>query len=142
MNESTCVVRRPGGTGWSVVYVRQNNDPKTLWAIWNSGKEPVKISGTIDTNDCTAEDTCSLKPVPGVTVTAKGNDGSGSDTSNADGEYSITVPQGTYTVTPTLQHSASAACSCNPEFVPNSGRSSRRSIIRTQLPRHQSMRRE
>ena len=64
-NESTCDVDvSPGSTQWAVVYVRQNNDDKTLWAIWNSGKKkhaslavkvtPDVASGSIGVGDTTA----------------------------------------------------------------------------------------
>ena len=65
VNESTCDVSvAPGSSAWAVVYVRQNNDPKTLWAIWNSGKKkhaslavkvtPGVASGSISVGDSMA----------------------------------------------------------------------------------------
>src|SRR5579872_4686892 len=48
-NTSTCVVNvAPGSSQWAIVMVRQNNDPATIWAIWNSGKKGgATISGYV-----------------------------------------------------------------------------------------------
>ena len=45
VNQSTCdVIVPPGGTAWVPIYVRQNNDPPTIYLIFNSG-QPLKKGG-------------------------------------------------------------------------------------------------
>ena len=92
----------PGSREWTVVYVRQNNDFKTLYAIWNSGKTGYELSGKVLATACSlTAPTCSSRPspAPGVTVTASGVGGSSAMT-NDMGKYSITLPEGKYEVTP------------------------------------------
>ena len=93
-NDTRCIVKvARRSSSWAVVYVRQNNDAKQLWAIWNSGRRKYKISGNI-------EAICHCGALGGITVKANGGDGSGSDESDAHGHYSIEVPEGNYTVKP------------------------------------------
>ncbi len=93
VNESVCEVRVAQSLPiWSVVYVRQNNDDKILWAIWNSGHPAHKIKGTVDAHEC--GDTCKVVPLRGVSVTASGPSGSAGATTDAQGHYVITVPKG------------------------------------------------
>ena len=102
-NTTTCDVRvAPGASTWASVYVRQNNDPALIFLIWNSGKTGYELSGKILADACKAgAKSCSFKPTPavGIVVTARGA-GSGSSTTNNDGAYSMTLPEGSYTVTP------------------------------------------
>lgn len=93
-NATRCIVKVPRrASKWAVVYVRQNNEDKQLWAIWNSGRRAYRISGNIAA-------TCRCGALGGITVRASGSDGSGSDESDAHGDYSIKVPEGDYKVMP------------------------------------------
>ena len=98
-NTSTCDVKvPPGSTRWTVVYVRQNNDPATLWAIWNSGKTgAATISGYVRDREA--------QGVSGVTIDAYGTGGGsrgqrGSAVSGGAGFYTMEVAAGSYKVIP------------------------------------------
>ena len=68
------------------------------------GPEPKKpesaIDGIVQSVSGCETGSCSLKPQAGVSVDAAGSSGSGSATTGSDGSYSIAVPEGVYTVTP------------------------------------------
>ncbi|MGZ4306410.1 MAG: hypothetical protein ACXVSL_16280 [Solirubrobacteraceae bacterium] len=103
VNQSVCEVRVSRSLPfWAPVYVRQNNDDKILWAIWNSGHPAVTISGTVDAKEC--GDVCRVVPLRGATVTANGPHGSGSASTDAQGHYKMTVSKGRgYRVTAKLR---------------------------------------
>jgi hypothetical protein len=71
-NTTTCDVKVPKGSGWTPVYVRQNNGPKLLYALWGGppagtyGATAGSLGGTISgyVTDATH------RGVSGVTVTA------------------------------------------------------------------------
>jgi hypothetical protein len=101
-NQTSCVVTvTPGAATWAVVYVRQNNDPKTLWALWRKGGPDVTLSGTVRKHECEKDSSpCALTvgPADGVGVTLQGPHGTKETTTNNDGTYSFTVEKGTYTI--------------------------------------------
>ncbi len=77
-----------------------NADQSGTWTATSTGFE---LSGTVSSQDCTS--TCPATPqgVPGITVEVASNDGGGISTSavsDADGDWSVDVPSGGYTVTP------------------------------------------
>jgi hypothetical protein len=96
-NQSFCDVRVAPGSGWVPVYVRQDNDFATLYAIYNTGQ---KGDGTISgyVTDKTGAG------VSGVTVDAYGEGDShgqsGAAVSGDQGYYSMEVDKGTYKVIP------------------------------------------
>jgi hypothetical protein len=96
-NQSVCDVRVAPGSGWVPVYVRQDNDPATLYAIYNTGQ---KGEGTIYgyVTDKTGAG------VPGVAVDAYGEGKtrghSGAAVSGDQGYYAMEVDRGTYKVIP------------------------------------------
>jgi hypothetical protein len=98
-NTSTCEVRVEKGSGWAVVYVRQNTEPKLLYALW-PGLPGGIISGTV--TDILGDG------VPGVTVTAAGP-GGGSATTDYSGFYTMDVTAGNYTVTAGAQYDPASA---------------------------------
>ncbi len=95
VNTATCDVRFAkgwGGAGWNVVYVRQNTEPKILYALWN-GEPGGTISGYVLDED--------QQGVPGATVSASGASGGGSSPVDAPtGFYAINVKAGHYRVAP------------------------------------------
>jgi len=101
-NTTSCEVQiTPGADFWVPVVVNQNDFPKALFLLWTPAGAHT-ISGKITVRDCS--DTCKLSPVPGVTVNAKGPDGSGSATTGSNGTYEISVPHGNgYEVTPSFK---------------------------------------
>ncbi|HEX4520045.1 MAG TPA: hypothetical protein VH063_10745 [Gaiellaceae bacterium] len=102
-NQSTCEVNvPPGSTQWTVVYVRQNNDSPTLYAIWNSGKSGYVLGGEVLQVPCGLEaKQCKGKPAPaaGILIRASGTS-QGAAYTDAKGVYSMKLPEGHYTVTP------------------------------------------
>ncbi len=96
-NQSFCDVRVAPGSGWVPVYVRQDNDYATLYAIYNTGQ---KGDGTIYgyVTDKTGAG------VPGVAVDAYGegetHGHSGAAVSGDGGYYAMEVDKGTYKVIP------------------------------------------
>jgi hypothetical protein len=80
-----------------------NKDQSGTWTATTTG---FTISGTLSSTNCAA--TCSTTPstptpVPDVAVDVTSDDGGGvstSDTSDDDGDWSVDVPAGGYTVTP------------------------------------------
>ena len=94
VNTATCDVRFAkgwGGAGWNVVYVRQNTEPKILYALW-AGVRGGTISGyVLDEYQ---------QGVPGATVTAQGPGGGSSPVDATSGFYSINVKAGHYRVAP------------------------------------------
>jgi len=61
------------------------------------------IEGRIQLESGCSPGPCALKPLRGATVNASGSSGSGSASTGANGTYSIKLPAGTYTVTPTYK---------------------------------------
>lgn len=103
-NTTTCKVKiAPGSTDWVPVIVNQNDYPQAFWLLWTPAN-PASIEGKVVSDS-------DHKPVSGVTVTAKGSKGGGSDTTGQDGTYEIDVSRGDYTVTPS---------SSDAEFTPKS----------------------
>lgn len=92
-NQTVCVVVvPPGSTQWVPVYVRQNNDPKLLYALWNpnctvadqlAGTCPFHISGNVYDKD-------SGKAVKGATVRAA-CPGGGTTKTDSEGYYEFTL---------------------------------------------------
>jgi hypothetical protein len=71
-------------------------------AAGGCGAEDYTVSGTLTRKTCTA-DGCTSDPASGVTVAVTSNDGGGISTSgvsDAEGDWSVDVPDGGYTVTP------------------------------------------
>jgi hypothetical protein len=111
VNTTTCSVAvNPGGPAWTPVLVTQNDFPVAFWLLWEPDGGEHTISGKITASDCGDDDKCSLKPLPGVAVSAKGA-GSGSATTGADGSYSMSVPKGDYSVTAKLDGATFAPAS-------------------------------
>jgi hypothetical protein len=103
-NDTQCIVKVPKRmASWAVVYVRQNNDPKQLWAIWNSGRREFEVSGTIKTS-CVGHSRCSASarvPIADVPVTLRGATTERART-DVGGRWSVSVPDGTYVASPGL----------------------------------------
>ena len=78
----------------------------TLYKGPEKKKPESAIDGTVEAVSGCGTGTCSLNPQAGVSISASGSSGSGSATTGADGSYSITIPQGTYTVIPSYQEHA------------------------------------
>jgi hypothetical protein len=97
VNTSTCNVKvAPGSRQWTVVYVRQNNDPALLYAIWNTGQRGgATIRGYIRDKEGHG--------VSGVAVDAYrtgGKGGGGVAVSGDEGFYVMEVKAGSYKVIP------------------------------------------
>lgn len=97
VNQSTCDVRVAPGVGWTAVYVRQDNDTATLYAIYNTGKK----DGAVITGYVTDKD---RNGVTGTSVDAYGQGKStgkrGFAVSGDQGYYAMEVPAGSYKVVP------------------------------------------
>ena len=110
-NTSNCEVRvAPGSTRWTAVYVRQNNDPAILYAIWNTGeKGGATISGYVNDKEG--------QGVSGVAIDAYrlgGQGGSGVAVSGDRGFYSMEVRAGSYRLIPSGGQSGKKA----PKYEP------------------------
>ena len=97
VNQTTCDVRVAPGAGWVAVYVRQNNDYATLYAIYNTGKkDQAMITGYVTDKQ--------KNGVMGTAVDAYGQGKStgkrGFATSGDQGFYAMEVPAGSYKVVP------------------------------------------
>jgi len=82
-------------SGWTPVYVRQNNDPPIIYLLWLSGKTGGSIRGYVREKNMKGV----LQGVAGVTVTASGS-GGGSATTGDQGFYTMNVRPGSYSVVP------------------------------------------
>jgi hypothetical protein len=96
-NQSTCDVKVAPGSGWVPVYVRQDNDYATLYAIYNTGKKGgATIYGYVTDKDGNG--------VSGVAVDAygegKSHGESGQAVSGDQGYYAMEVKPGRYKVIP------------------------------------------
>ena len=96
-NQSTCDVRVAPGSGWVAVYVRQNNDPAILYAIYNTGKKGgATIYGYVKDKQGNG--------VSGAAVDAYGEGDSrgpnGFAVSGDQGYYAMEVQAGSYKVVP------------------------------------------
>lgn len=103
-NDTTCTVKVPRrAPRWAVVYVRQNNEEKQLWAIWNSGKVDYEISGDI-TLACAGHSSCSASsrlPLADAPITVSGPK-KVRTTTDDKGHWSVEVPNGSYVASPGL----------------------------------------
>ena len=71
VNESTCsVIVPPGGTSWVPIYVRQNNDPATIYLIFNSGT-PLKKGGHLQMSVTSSAASGSLEVTKSATISVK-----------------------------------------------------------------------
>jgi hypothetical protein len=105
-NDKICEVKIDPYQHWAMVYFGvDNNNEDHVFDLSNGAAPPVTkpkaaIDGAVQAVAGCATGTCTAKPLKGVTVRASGSSGSGSATTGPDGSYSIAVPEGVYTVTP------------------------------------------
>ncbi len=97
VNQSTCDVKVAPGSGWVPVYVRQDNDFATLYAIYNTGKKgAATIYGYVTDKNGNG--------VSGAAVDAYGEGKargySGQAVSGDQGYYAMEVHAGSYKVIP------------------------------------------
>jgi hypothetical protein len=111
VEQSTCNVKVGAFYSWVPVYVRQNNNPATLYLIWDSTKVGAFIHGFVrdkKQNNVGVED---------VVITAYGTgrtQGSPSDVTGTEGFYEVNVRPGTYKVVPSGGPSGTASPKYNP----------------------------
>lgn len=103
-NGTECVVKVARRSPvWAVVYVRQNNNEKQLWAIWNSGKTDYEMSGDLVTA-CEGHSSCSTSsqlPIAYAPITVSGHKRV-KTTTDEKGHWSVEVPNGSYVASPGL----------------------------------------
>jgi len=107
------VTETKDGASWTGSYRYKNGQGGTTKGTRPVPHPSVTISGKLVTTSCTGHVCKTTVPVAGARVIASGTHGTGSATSGPKGTYAITVPPGTYTVTPSLAGST---------FVPPSTR--------------------
>jgi len=107
-NTTVCDVKVPPLRTWTPVFVRQNNNPALLYLLWNSGKPGGTITGYVrDRDDLGA---------PDASVGARGKTDASGAVDPTTGLYSINVPAGQYTLTP----SGGPITVMSPKFDPKS----------------------
>jgi len=71
VNQSSCaVIVPPGSTAWIPIYVRQNNDPPTIYLIFNSGT-PLKKGGHLQMSITSSASSGSLEVAKKATIFVK-----------------------------------------------------------------------
>ena len=89
------------GSTFKGTWVDNQGNAGTAVGRGGSKTKKPKISGTVKESTCD-EKACTSKGLPGVKVTARGSGGTVTDTTGADGSYSLEVKKGSWKVTPSL----------------------------------------
>ena len=111
VEQSICNVKVGAFYSWAPVYVRQNNNPATLYLLWDSTKVGAFIHGFVrdkKQNNVGVED---------VVITAYGTGrthGSQSDVTGTEGFYEVNVRPGSYKVVPSDGPSGTASPKYDP----------------------------